>query len=494
MRDAGLSIAERRGLRLVEPVTANQLHAYVRVMLGFAMPRRVLDAGRDSPFDYLCHAYFEDAEPRDCVVWANRGGGKTQLGAIATLLDMLFKPGIEVRILGGSFDQASRMYRHLKRLLDNDVFGDLVEGAVTLRGVTLVNGSHVEVLSQSQRAVRGQRVHRLRCDEVELFDRDVWDAAQLTTRSTTLGGRHIRASIEALSTMHESYGLMHQLVEQARDGGRRIFRWSVLDTLERCPPMRSCESCPLYSWCEGRAKGGRGVRGFITIDDAIAQQQRVDPDVWRAEMLCLRPSRSHAVYRAFDPDVHVQPFDRRRLTDDAIWIGGIDFGYRDPTVLLWAVVDRDARGDGETVHVVDELVRRGETTDAHIRAARERPWPRPAWIGADPAGHQRSEQTGRSVISMWRQAGWPMRTRRLQIMPGIAAVRRRLRSADGVVSLRIDPRCRQLIEAITMYHFPADRPDANDPVKDGSDHAADALRYMIVNLDASAGGVKVVGY
>ena len=65
--------------------------------------------------------------------------------------------------------------------------------------IQLVNGSRVEVLSQSERAVRGQRVHRLRCDEVELFDPAVWDAAQLVTRSGMCGNVQVHASIETLS-------------------------------------------------------------------------------------------------------------------------------------------------------------------------------------------------------------------------------------------------------------------------------------------------------
>ncbi len=500
LQQCDADVSAQRAMRLIEPRTANQLHAYVRVVLGFHMPRRPMVAGHASPFDYLCHAFFESEgdTPRDCVVWANRGGGKTQVGAIATLLDMLFKPGIEIRILGGSFDQSSRMHRHLRRLLDNDVMRDLVDGRITERSVRLVNGSRVEVLSQSQRAVRGQRVHRLRCDEVELFDESIWQAAQLTTRSGWCGGHFVRASIEALSTMHEPLGLMSRLVEStAEPASRRLFRWSVLDTLARCPDERPCESCALVEHCRGRAKDDRGPRGFVSIDDAIDQLGRVDDEVWQAEMLCHRPSRSHAVYPSFDPDAHVRPFDvdvHNGLTDVATesgvtWLGGIDFGYRDPTVLLWAAVWVDADGS-DVLHVVDELVSREETCEQHIRAADARLWPKPRWIGADPAGHQRSEQTGRSVISHWRRAGWLMRTRRASVMQGIAAVRRRLKAADGSVTLRIDPRCRSLIQSLTSYRFPKDRPQANEPVKDGSDHAADALRYLVVNLDGSAGRVE----
>ena len=38
--------------------------------------------------------------------------------AIATLLDMVHKPGIQVRILGGSLEQSCRMHEHLRRMLE----------------------------------------------------------------------------------------------------------------------------------------------------------------------------------------------------------------------------------------------------------------------------------------------------------------------------------------------------------------------------------------
>src|SRR5689334_16884583 len=86
------------------PSTPDELHGYIKVVLGFDIPRVPIVEGHDAPFQYVAHAFFEDHSPeaRDCIVWANRGGGKTQIGAIVTLLDMLFKPGIQIRILGGS--------------------------------------------------------------------------------------------------------------------------------------------------------------------------------------------------------------------------------------------------------------------------------------------------------------------------------------------------------------------------------------------------------
>ena len=89
----------------------------------------------------------------------------------------------------------------------------------------------------------------------------------------------------------------------------------------------------------------------------------------------------------------------------------------------------------------------------------------------------------RSAALTWRRARWTHRTRSSEIQHGIEAVRRRLKRADGSVHLRIHARCVTLIDSLMKYHYPPDRPDISQPVKDGPDHACDALRYLIVNLD-----------
>ena len=183
----------------------------------YRAPRVPLIPDSSPPFDYLIHAYFEppaadkNAIHRDAVVWANRGGGKTMLGAAATLLDLLFKPGIQVRVLGGSLEQSSKMHEHLLTLLDRPWFRDLLEGEPTQRRVALINGSRVQLLAGSQRSVRGVRVHKLRCDEVEEFDPQVWEAAQMVTRTGNCGGKRVHGAVEALSTMHRPFGLMSHI-------------------------------------------------------------------------------------------------------------------------------------------------------------------------------------------------------------------------------------------------------------------------------------------
>jgi hypothetical protein len=511
------------------PDTPDVLHAWLRTKLGFSISRRPLVAGHQAPFDYLCHAFFEGrifgesaGQPAswrspDCIVWANRGGGKTWLGALATLLDLLFKPGIQVRILGGSLDQSLRMRASLCGFLEHDALAE-VERHVGARRITIFHDretrvkSIVEVLAASQTSVRGTRVQKLRCDEVDLFDPEVWEAAQLVTRSMPCEegpwGKTIRGSVEALSTMHRPFGLMWTLVgpQEKRARERKVgraeesmsralrptFRWGVLDVLEFCTDEHTCSTCILYEECAGRAKTERAPQsaGHIPVADAIAQKARVSRDTWESEMLCLRPSRGDTVYPAFDAATHVvgdpvAPFER--------YIGGMDFGYRNEGALLLAGIDRDGG-----VTVLREFVRRGVRLDDYIATLQR--WldtgvadrAKFEFLGVDPAGAAECQQSGASNIQILRDRGFKVRTCKSDIHRGVLTVRGRIDpTSDGAPAgtpprLLVHHSCTRLIECLTRYKYNPDRPDDLNPMKDGHDHAPDALRYMIVNLDKSA--------
>jgi len=426
----------QRMLAPIRPTTRGQLYRYLRLVLEIRTPR--------PPLAYLTRTFFE--RPGDLIVWANRGGGKTFYGAVATLLDLVFKPGIKLCILGGSFEQSARMHEHLRGFLDRPMF-------------------------------RGQRVHKLRCDEVELFDDEVWRAAQFVTRGGRCGGVYVPGRIECFSTMHQPFGLMSELVQ--RDDAT-VLRWNAMDVIERCEPARPCEPCPLWSCCGGRAKR---AAGFLPIDDVIAQMRRSSAVAFDSEMLCHRPSSTDAVYPMFDRDRHVRPIE----ADASLpWVGGIDFGLRHPFVMLWA--QRRPTPAGERLEIVDEYHREGEIVATHLRAIAARGWPAVRWVGVDPAGLQRNEQTGRSAVALLREAGLTVQHAATRIADGVERVRQLLRPAESPDDPRliIHPRCERLIEAMVAYHFDPRRRHDDSPVKDGHDHAADALRYLVVNLDRAA--------
>ncbi|MCA9298691.1 MAG: hypothetical protein KDA28_06470, partial [Phycisphaerales bacterium] len=403
---------------------------------------------------YLADSFFERLEI-DAVCWACRGGGKTFVGAVATALDMCFKPGIQIRILAGSRYQAGHMYRALVDLLDR--LGLDVEAR---RERVRHEDAVTEILSQSERAVRGTRVHKLRCDEVELFHPDVWESAQLVTKSERLGDTWVHGTIDAFSTHHRPSGIMKDLLDDASEGRRACHRWTIADCLGPCS-CRDDPDCPLRPWCERSDH-----LGHIHTADALAMQRRVSKETWQAEMACDRPMHRHAVFPEFDETRHVGDTDERGTR-----CAGIDFGIRAPTVILLASIE------GDRIHIIDEFVRSDHAIEryiAYLEAARVR------WIGADPAGRARELVSGISPVAALRARGLQVRTRPSRIEDGIRHLKSLLDPAAGEPTLRIHPRCTTLITAFRHYHY--DTENTATPAKDGFDHPIDALRYLVTNM------------
>lgn len=484
-------IDKQKTALIQQPVsTRDDLHEWVRDYTELVVPREPVCPGHDAPFDYLRAAYFEPAE--DLIVWAPRGGGKTRLAAVATLLDLLHKRGCCVRILGGSLEQSLRMWEHLIGDVDYwlrpmKLIARKQLGSSTKR-VHLANGSNAAVLAQSERAVRGLRVQKLRCDEVELFKPEIWEAAQLVTRTN----RGISGAIEAISTLHSPYGLMNKLVESARENGApRVIKWCLLEVLERCPPERECATCPLWNDCRGVAK--TKCSGFVSIDDAIAMKRRVSIETWESEMLCKRPTVKGCVFPTFDPALHVYDDVARKAHGPAVGFENvalaIDFGFANPFVCLWI----ESRAD-ESIHVVDEYVQSMRTTDEHVDHIGSRPWRAVKRVYCDPAGNGRNDQTGASNVQLLRSRGFVVRSRRSSIVEGLDLIRAALRPAHGPPRLFVHARCAHLIKALRSYRY-APNGDSELPLKDGEhDHLIDALRYYFVNTTARSAGPAVRAY
>jgi hypothetical protein len=472
-------------LRRTRPATKRDLKNYVRVFLGIDIGEASICPEHGGPLDYLWHSFQADfATERkanaDAIVWANRGGGKTELAAIATLLDCIFKAGCQVRILGGSGEQAGRMYDYLRGFFCEG-FDGFLAGPIRKDRCRFINGSSVEVLTQSATSVRGQHIQKLRCDEAELFDRQVFEAAKYTTQSR----KGLLAGMEVISTMHRPYGLMQEQVSSAAKRGVPVFKWCIWEVIERCRD-RSCSRCLLLDDCQGKAKEGVG---FLKIDDCITQMQRASRASWEAEMLCRKPSLENVVFDEFDARVHVREID---YDANLALYRAIDFGFVNPFVCLWVQVDGEGR-----VCVIDEYVRSRATIDVHAAEIKARTPIAEEQVAAsfcDPAGVGVNDVSGTSAVSRLRSLGIRTKWRRSGILEGIELIRRAIKAGDGRNRLVISGRCVRLIEALECYHYP-DSGGRNGqkgelPAKDGVyDHPIDALRYFFVNYRRSTKAV-----
>jgi hypothetical protein len=540
-------------LARARPASPEALWYFVLTAYGLAIPRRAVCPEHQAPFDYLVRAVLKPG--RDLVVWACRGGAKTELGALAAHLDSILRPGCQTRILGGSLDQSEKMYEYLLRKWEGP-FAAMLARDPTARRTELVNGSAVEVLTQSPRSVRGQRVHRLKCDEVDEFSPEVWQAAQFVTQSGRgRDGRWIPAQMEVFSTMHRPFGPMAGLVNRLTEtrnaeGGTatsrggcgdpprsataaegapvphsafrtpHLLKWCLWDVIERCPPARSCSRCPLWSDCGGKA---RRADGYFPIDDAIAQQARASRPAWESEMLCLRPRTERLVFSEFNAAQHVAPV----AYDAALPLyRTLDFGYANPFVCLWVQVEDEcgmpsaecttsgggdalpARGSGlgargglldvdlsgVRLRVLAEYVARERAIADHARAMAARDPGPVVRTYADPAGWQRSDVTGTGPCEELARLGIRCHTPRAGVLEGIELVRRLLKvRPDGVTGLVVDPSCEWLLRALATYRW-EETPDGSRserPAKDGADHPMDALRYLVTGLFLGRDGVRV---
>ena len=464
-----LSVSKSQSPLPRKPTTREELAKWVWDVLGMRIPAQALCSSHCSPLDYLAASFLGGPDnSTDLLVWANRGGGKTMLAAIAALLDGLYKAPINIRILGGSFDQSDRLADYLRNFLSGNL-GERVAGRMTRQRIRLTNGADIRMLSQSQKAVRGQHAQKIRCDEVDLFDPDVWKALQFTTRSSD----RTRGGIEIFSTLHRPGGLMEHLVEQARqEDNFKMFQWCLWEVIEKCKPPRRCEDCPLADDCQGKS---RDADGFFRIDDAIAIKARSSRSAWEAEMLCLGAKHDWLVFGEFDQALHVTDLE---YCPDWPTYRAIDFGYTSPLVCLWVQLT-----PAGVVHVIDEYAHTRRPIAQHAVEILAHNLAAVVTTYVDPAGHARESTSGAACTELLASAGIGCCWRVSTINEGLELIRAALAPASGPARLKIDPRCRQLIKAFREYHYPlpGSTGQTDRPVKDGPDHFIDALRYFFIN-------------
>ena len=123
-----------------------------------------------------------------------------------------------------------------------------------------------------------------------------------------------------------------------------------------------------------------------------------------------------------------------RLADfkNAIRVGGIDFGFRNPFAAVWGVLDHD-----DVLWITHERYRRETALSDHAAAL-----PREVMWYADPAG--------RTEIEELRRAGLVVRKGDNNIRRGIALVTARIRTGR----LKVAPSCVNLIAESRLYRYP----------------------------------------
>ena len=501
-----LQLLQLEELRDIRPENPTWLDMYIRVFLGLSIPKQKICENHNSPFEYICGEFFDGPTEawseeeikrwktfRDVIVWACRGGQKTLSAGILSILDCKFKAGCEVRALGGSLDQSNKIYGYFVDMISKIAGGEVV-GEPTKTQTQFANGSVMEILTQSEKSVRGVHVPKIRCDEVEEFKEEVWRPVQLVTSSMP----GVKSSFEVLSTVHKPYGRMMELIDTAEEHDRLVLKWCLWEVIEGCPANRDCRKCrEVYSYdesgsphsfwevCQGKAKLVNELRlPCITVEDAHLMFKRSVFEDFNAEMLCNRPTAGAGkLYKTYD-DTYPSG---KHIIDDCydpelpLYIS-CDGGFHHPVVLL--VQDRP---NGQII-VIDEY-RPEEVPPSNVVSGfwdmvAQKKYKQPTRAWCDPKAPDLMRE-----FLIADKRGYP----KLIVKPsdndkveGSSAIRSALNYSEEIkdTRLKICQRCEVLRREMRELHFPnvaASREAAEWHVKK-DDHGPDALRYIVLEL------------
>jgi hypothetical protein len=182
-----------------------------------------------------------------------------------------------------------------------------------------------------------------------------------------------------------------------------------------------------------------------------------------------------AAFTEFDRNLHViAPFEIPMHWER---IKGIDYGYASESACVWGAVDKD---DG-TLIIYRELYRKGllGTDLAHIISEMELNDPMSVPGVLDTACWNRTGQTGPTVGETLVKAGHKLRRADKNRIAGKIQIHEYLKvQQSGRPKIQIFNTCPNLIRE--LQSIPLDKSNPEDVDTHASDHAYDALRYLIM--------------
>ena len=201
--------------------------------------------------------------------------------------------------------------------------------------------------------------------------------------------------------------------------------------------------------------------------DAIAEYEALTGVTRRRLLDAEWCEQEGLVFDEFNEARHVVPVTAVRRGKR--WLGryqvrSVDFGFRDPFVCLWGTVDQDRR-----LIVFQEWYRRGVIVSDHAARIREMSEGMTvSWTVADHDAEDAATLKAHGVRTRRAIKDRPIRA-------GIDRVKRRLRDRQ----LLITENCKQLLSEMSSYSWDSGE---DEPI-DKDNHAIDALRYMVAELD-----------
>ena len=374
------------------------------------------------------------------VVCTGRRWGKTKL-AMAELLRAAAKPNQLVWYVAPTYRMAKQIM--WRELMDQIPHQYVVKSNETLLEITLKNKSVIALRGADKPdTLRGVGIHFIVLDEVQDIKPEAWKVALRPTLSATRG----RAVFCGTPKMGS---LLYELFQRGQD-----------KELDKKGVIKSWQFATITS-------------PFIPPDEIESARHDMDEKTFRQEYMASFEHNSGRVYHSFSRSVHVGDYQFNPKLP--IWVGQ-DFNV-DPM----SSVIMQPQPNGE-VWVVDEIYLRPSNSMEVCDELERRYWRhlKTMTVYPDPAGNNRQSGRGESDLDIFRERGFKRmkyRKKHPLVSDRVNAVNKMLQSADGSVRIRIDTRCRHLVDSLEQTLYKKGTYEV-DKTRD-TEHIADALGYAI---------------
>jgi hypothetical protein len=396
----------------------------------------------------------------DYIVWGNRSGSKSYLAGLITWFLSGRFPLLETSILGGSEAQSEKSYKAMESFWCISNLYDILKKEPLITKTEWLNGSVANILTASQRSVRGPHPQRLILDEVDEMDFEIFQASL----SQPLSKHNIPSSTGIYSTNHNIGGTMDKALAIAEEkGGYKVYKHCVWECIESCRDY-NCSTCPLSSICPGPQV--KEADGYYKITDLIKILHTTSWETFQREWLCEKVGRGDLVYQhEFDEEIHcplsLPGFDPKQYVYISIDWGGVNpfsvgaWQYFE-TLQAWIRIDEVYMGNTKNPDV--------------IKKCSEKIW----WnniVGgiADPS---RAD-----LIAEWNSAlpkGIGIQQANNEVDAGVEAVKNALRPVLGNPKIYFNRICVNTRRELLTYKI------KNNKIVKENDHAPDEIRYFVM--------------
>lgn len=389
------------------------------------------------------------------VICAGRRFGKTFYSISEILFFALNNPGSKIVYFAPTISQARDIvWRALKeRTLDfwikdpNETRMEILlktkDTTDPITGVTTLSDKNPSEIwlrgTENIESARGNGIHLLVVDEVASIRNwgYVWNTVLRPTLTDTVGKAIFISTPKGFNHFYDMYN------RHLEDKDYESFHFTTYDN------------------------------PYVTAEEVDKAKKEVTEEEFRQEYMAEFVSVSGQVYKEWDLNRQFVPIEYDPSLELHVTM---DFGVNDPTAIIWL------QRNGAEYYIIDYYEMNNASIEHFVHILNSKPYKKPTLYTGDPAGRQRNNVTGTSVITEYAKNGIHIRT-----IPNVKIEEQIRITHKYIPGLYVSNQLTRVRDCILNYRYPDKSSHVNtsneDPIHDEYSHFNRALEYYFTNID-----------